>query len=193
VIAAANKNLSKEAEAGKFREDLFYRLNVAVVKIPPLRERKEDIESLACAFIQEFSRKLNKPAPQLDSDAKAFLEQLAWKGNVRELRNAIERVVLLNDSSIITKNHLAFLNGAVGKAPANAVPLNGEFVLYIPSKGIGMMDVLKDLILKTLDITNGNQVQAAKVLGITRSKLRYKMDQLRIKPEQKVYKIDGAR
>lgn len=192
VIAASNKNLSTEAEGGKFREDLFYRLNVAVVKIPPLRERKEDIESLAYAFIQEFSKKFSKPAPQLDSDAKAFLEQLRWKGNVRELRNALERVILLNDSPSITRNQLAFLNSSESKSLAHSAHLNGEFMLHVPPKGIGMAEVLKDLILKTLDITNGNQVQAAKVLGITRSKLRYKMDQLRIKPEQKVYKINSA-
>lgn len=192
VIAASNKNLSKETEAGRFREDLFYRLNVAVVKIPPLRERREDIEVLTYSFIQEFSKKFNKPSPQLEPGAKELLKRLPWKGNVRELRNALERVILLNDSSIITKNHLAFLNGSEGKVHTHALPLNGEFVLYIPPKGIGMMDVLKDLILKTLDITNGNQVQAAKVLGITRSKLRYKMDQLKIKPEQKVYRIEGS-
>lgn len=187
VIAASNKNLSKEAEAGRFREDLFYRLNVAVVKIPPLRERKEDIESLTYSFIQEFSKKFNKPMPKLEPGVKELLERLPWKGNVRELRNALERVVLLNDALTITKDHLAFLNGSEKKPSVPAGFSNGEFVLHIPAKGIGMAEVLKDLILKTLDITNGNQVQAAKVLGITRSKLRYKMDQLRIKPEQKVY------
>jgi DNA-binding NtrC family response regulator len=187
VIAAANKDLSKEVEAGRFREDLFYRLNVAVVKIPSLRERKEDIESLTYSFIQEFSKKFNKPAPQLEPGVKELLERLPWKGNVRELRNALERVVLLNDSSVITKNHLAFLNGSESKPIGPSAHSNGEFVLHVPNRGIGMAEVLKDLILKTLDITNGNQVQAAKVLGITRSKLRYKMDQLKIKPEQKVY------
>jgi len=189
VIAASNKNLAKEVDAGRFRGDLFYRLNVAVVMIPPLRERKEDIEALAYAFVQEFSRKFNKQTPQLEPDAKELLLRLPWKGNVRELRNAIERVVLLNDAAVITKNQLAFLGNDESREPNPAGLANGEFFLRVPAKGIGMTAVLKDLILQTLEITDGNQVQAAKVLGITRSKLRYKMDQLKIKSGQRVYSV----
>ncbi|HTY09816.1 MAG TPA: sigma-54 dependent transcriptional regulator [Bacteroidota bacterium] len=187
VIAASNRNLANEVEAGRFRGDLFYRLNVAVVKIPPLRERKEDIEALTYAFVQEFARKFNKQVPQIDPDVKEVLLRLPWKGNVRELRNAIERIVLLNDTPVITRNEIAFLSGDEGKGDGSARPENGEFILKVPAKGIGMSEVLKDLILKTLEITDGNQVQAAKVLGITRSKLRYKMDQLKIKSGQRVY------
>ena len=189
IIAASNKSLSKLVEAGKFREDLFYRLNVAVVKIPPLRERKEDIEALTFAFVQEFSKKFNKQTPQLEPEAKELLEKLPWKGNVRELRNAIERVVLLNDSAVITKTNLAFLSDGDSRLSMPTVGTNGEFLLRVPAKGIGMVEVLKDLILQTLDITQGNQVQAAKVLGITRSKLRYKMDQLKIKSGQRIYSV----
>ena len=191
IIAASNKSLSKLVEAGKFREDLFYRLNVAVVKIPPLRERKEDIEALTFAFVQEFSKKFNKQTPQLEPEAKELLEKLPWKGNVRELRNAIERVVLLNDSAVITKTNLAFLSDSDSRQSMPMVGANGEFLLRVPAKGIGMVEVLKDLILQTLDITQGNQVQAAKVLGITRSKLRYKMDQLKIKSGQRIYSVKG--
>ncbi len=191
IIAASNKSLSKLVEAGKFREDLFYRLNVAVVKIPPLRERKEDIEALTFAFVQEFSKKFNKQTPQLEPEAKELLEKLPWKGNVRELRNAIERVVLLNDSAVITKTNLAFLSDGDSRLSMPTVGTNGEFLLRVPAKGIGMVEVLKDLILQTLDITQGNQVQAAKVLGITRSKLRYKMDQLKIKSGQRIYSVKG--
>ncbi|HTX18079.1 MAG TPA: sigma-54 dependent transcriptional regulator [Bacteroidota bacterium] len=192
IIAASNKSLAKLVESGKFREDLFYRLNVAVVKIPPLRERREDIEALTYAFVQEFSRKFNKSTPQVEPEAKEFLERLPWKGNVRELRNAIERVVLLNDSQALTKNSLTFLGD--GAAPEMSVQglKEGEFLLRVPPKGVGMVDVLKDLILQTLEITQGNQVQAAKVLGITRSKLRYKMDQLKIKSGQRVYSVKGV-
>ena len=189
VIAASNKNLAKEVEAGSFRGDLYYRLNVAVVKIPPLRERTEDIEALTFAFIQEFSRKFNKPAPTLDKDVKERLLRLPWKGNVRELRNAVERIVLLNDTPIITKNDIAFLGSDDGKGPMTTVSEGTEFMLRVPPKGVGMTEVLKDLILQTLQITDGNQVQAAKVLGISRSKLRYKMDQLKIKSTQRVYSV----
>ena len=189
VIAASNKNLSKEVEAGTFRGDLYYRLNVAVVKIPPLRERKEDIEALTYAFVQEFSRKFNKQAPALDPDVKEILLRLPWKGNVRELRNAIERVVLLNDTPLITKNEVAFLGSDDGKGPSSANSSGNNFLLRVPPKGIGMNEVMRDLILQTLEITDGNQVQAAKVLGITRSKLRYKMDQLKIKSTQRMYSV----
>lgn len=189
VIAASNRNLSKEVEEGRFRGDLFYRLNVAVVHIPPLRERKEDIEGLTYAFVQEFSRKFNKPAPGLDPDVKERLLKLPWKGNVRELRNAIERIVLLNDSSVITQNDIAFLGSEESKGSTAAGTDGMEFFLKVPPKGIGMNEVLKNLILQTLQITDGNQVQAAKVLGISRSKLRYKMDQLKIKSEQRIYSV----
>lgn len=193
VIAASNRDLAKEVEAGHFREDLFYRLNVAVIKIPPLRERKEDIIQLTHAFIHEFGKKFVKAIPQISPEAQSLLQQLPWKGNVRELRNAIERVVLLCDGPVLRPEHFGFL-----KSPS--VPKNGEqkkgmngqsFMLEIPESGIAMREVLRDLILKTLTITNGNQVQAAKVLGITRSKLRYRMDQLNIEPEERSYKVSA--
>jgi DNA-binding NtrC family response regulator len=191
VIAATNRNLAKEVEAGRFREDLFYRLNVAVLRIPPLRERKDDIAPLAYSFIQEFSKKFNKELPKITNEAIQLLEQHPWKGNVRELRNALERVVLLSDAPAIGLEQFAFLRG-------NGIPVSAQygmsthqFMLQIPAAGIAMREVLRELILKTLAITTGNQVQAAKILGITRSKLRYRMDQLGIQPEQRSYKISA--
>ncbi len=121
-----------------------------------------------------------------------FLERLPWKGNVRELRNAIERVVLLNNVQILTPEHFAFLRAA------DAVPVTPDhfggrkFILEVPPKGIAMNEVVRELILKTLDIVGGNQVQAAKVLGLTRSKLRYRMEQLGIQPEQRSYRTTAG-
>lgn len=187
VIAASNKELLREVEEGRFREDLFYRLNVASVHIPPLRNRREDIGELATAFLGEFCRRFNRPMPQISPDALQYLESLTWKGNVRELRNALERVVLLNNVPVLTADHFAFLRTA-SNAPSTG-PGNGKsFVLDLPPQGIKMSEVMKDLILKTLDIVGGNQVQAAKVLGLTRSKLRYRMEQLGIRPEQRTYR-----
>jgi two-component system, NtrC family, response regulator AtoC len=187
VIAASNKELNREVEEGRFREDLFYRLNVASVRIPPLRNRKEDIGELATAFLSEFCRRFNRPISQVSPDALHYLENLTWKGNVRELRNAMERVVLLNNVPVLTSEHFAFLRMA-GNSPSFS-PGNGKsFVLELPPQGIKMSEVMKDLILKTLDIVGGNQVQAAKVLGLTRSKLRYRMEQLGIRPEQRTYR-----
>lgn len=193
VIAATNRDLAKEVEVGRFREDLYYRLNVAVIRIPPLRERSGDILQLTHAFVQEFCKKFAKPVPQINLEAQQFLQQLSWKGNVRELRNAIERVVLLYDVPAYRPEHFNFLKTTshtrkiYGKQNGNGQ----SFMLEIPEGGIAMKEVLRDLILKTLTITNGNQVQAAKVLGITRSKLRYRMDQLGIEPEERSYKING--
>ncbi|MBI3787329.1 MAG: sigma-54-dependent Fis family transcriptional regulator [Ignavibacteriales bacterium] len=193
VIAATNRDLAKEVEAGRFREDLFYRLNVAVIKIPPLRDRKEDIIQMTHAFVQEFCKKFVKPVPIISPEAQHVLQQLQWKGNVRELRNAVERVVLLYDVPILRPEHFGFLKSL--PSPTNGQRKNGtngqNFTLEIPESGIAMREVLRDLILKTLTITNGNQVQAAKVLGITRSKLRYRMDQLGIEPEERSYKISA--
>jgi len=190
VIGATNRDLAKEVEAGRFREDLFYRLNVAVVRVPPLRERKEDIAALAQAFLQEFSKKFTKPLPALSEEALQFLEQLPWKGNIRELRNALERVVLLNESTRLTPEHFSFLRAGANGASQKISPNGKTFVLDISPNGVEMKEVISALILKTLTITCGNQVQAAKLLGVTRSKLRYRMDLLGIQPEQREYKIN---
>jgi len=190
IIAASNRDLAREVEEGRFREDLYYRLNVASIKIPPLRSRKEDIGDFAHAFMKEFATRLHRPVPQLSPEALRYLEQLPWKGNVRELRNAVERVVLLNNVPVLTPEHFRFLkpgnnNGTMAVQTGSP---EHSFVLQIPPQGIHMSEVMRDLILKTLTIVGGNQVQAAKVLGLTRSKLRYRMEQLGIHPEQRSYK-----
>lgn len=195
IIAASNKNLHREVEEARFREDLFYRLNVAVVRIPPLRERREDIAMIANIFLNEFAVKFVKKVQSISPDALQLLEQYQWKGNVRELRNAMERVILLSDSETLTKDHFGFLRSA------NTIPIyptqwsgnmmDNNFSLMIPQNGISMKEVLRDLIMKTLSITSGNQVQASKILGITRSKLRYRMEQLGIQPEQRGYKVNA--
>ena len=188
VIAASNRELAKEVEAGRFREDLYYRLNVATIKIPPLRSRKEDISDLCMAFLNEFGGKFNRATPGISTEALHYLEQLPWKGNVRELRNAMERVVLLNNVPTLAPGHFAFLRSSNGPSQSFQASAGKPFLLEIPPQGIQMNEVVKDLILKTLEIVGGNQVQAAKVLGLTRSKLRYRMEQLGIHPEQRSYK-----
>jgi DNA-binding NtrC family response regulator len=193
VIAASNRDLAKEVEEGRFREDLFYRLNVASVKIPPLRQRREDIGPIAYAFIQEFSKRFGKSAPTLSPEALQLLETQPWKGNIRELRNAIERALLLSTGLVLTIEHFAFLTPSNRKSAPGTSNSNGignRYLLEIPSTGIPIGTVVRDLIMKTLTITSGNQVHAAKLLGLTRSKLRYRMDQLGIQPEQRAYKVN---
>ena len=176
VLAATNRNLKDEIEKGTFREDLYYRLNVARIEIPPLRERKEDIPVLAFSFLKEFTSKFNKNIKGIDPKALELLEQYKWKGNIRELRNVMERAALLIEEDELKEQHLQFLI-----EPSSAKPEDDDkFVLKIPPKGIQIDLVLRTLIQKTLKITNGNQVKAAKILGLSRSKLRYRMEQLDI-------------
>lgn len=187
VIASTNKDLKKEVEAGRFRSDLYYRLNVATIHLPPLRERKEDIPSLVINFIMEFNRKFGKNFTGVDDKAMEILQSYHWPGNIRELRNTIERITLIENDTKIRAEHLTHLQF---QKVESAVNDESEFVLKIPPTGVTMDKVLRELIIQTLKITNGNQIQAAKILGITRSKLRYRMEQLKI--EQKKI-ISGMR
>jgi two-component system NtrC family response regulator len=182
VLAATNRNLEEEVKSGNFREDLFYRINVAQILVPPLHERKEDIPLLAYSFLKEFSAKFGKVIKGIDSGAIAILESYPWKGNVRELRNVMERAVLLLEEDELKEEHLS----ALAEISAAKEIDEDKFVLRIPSKGVAIDLVLKTLIQKTLKITNGNQVKAAKVLGLSRSKLRYRMEQLGIEVTRNV-------
>lgn len=184
VLAATNRNLEDEVKKGNFREDLFYRLNVARVHIPPLRERKEDIAMFAYSFMNEFSMKFNRKMKGITPDAIELLENQTWKGNIRELKNAIERAMLLIDGDELKEQHFHFLKR--NENQQGQPEASDKFVLKIPHKGISIDVVVKNLILQTLEITKGNQVQAAKILGLSRSKLRYRMEQLGIEVTKKV-------
>lgn len=183
VLAATNKNLEEEVKKGNFREDLFYRLNVGNVTIPPLRERKEDIPILAYAFLNEFSLKFDKKIKRIDHAALEMLQNYYWKGNIRELRNVMERVTLLLEEDELKDRHFQFL---IPQGQTEIKHSKDEFILKVPSKGIKIEVVLRKLIEDTLKITDGNQVKAAKVLGLSRSKLRYRMEQLGIEVTRKV-------
>ncbi len=182
VIAATNKNLEEEVKKGNFREDLFYRLNVANITIPPLRERKDDIPFLAYSFVHEFSQKFGMNVNEISDEAIKLLTNYSWKGNIRELRNAIERAMLLmnEDERVLDVHYLSFLNVGEGGSDEQ------DYVLKIPKDGIKIDVVLKDLILQTLKLTNGNQLKAARILGLSRSKLRYRMEQLGIEVVKKI-------
>ena len=176
VLAATNRSLEEEVANGNFREDLFYRINVANVLVPSLKERTEDLPYLAYSFMMEFAQKFNKKVNSIDEKALDILRAHEWKGNIRELRNIMERVMLLTDDEVLKDYHFNFLVDKIESSEAQ----NDKFNLVIPPNGIKMEVVLKDLILKTLKITDGNQVKAAKILGLSRSKLRYRMEQFDI-------------
>lgn len=189
VIAATNQNLEKLVEEGKFREDLYYRLNVATIDLPSLRNRTDDIIPIATSFIKEFNTKFSKSISGFTPEAVQILQSYYWKGNIRELRNVIERVMLLESQSVISKESLAFLKPNSSPASLQTQlqkqkPIEletGEHLLHISKEGALWNNVVKDLILQTLKITEGNQIQAAKVLNISRAKLRYRIEQLNIK------------
>ncbi len=162
VIAATNKDLEKETEAGKFREDLFYRLNVVPIPIPPLRERKEDIIPLALSFINEYNRELKRSYKAISEKAAEALTQYTWPGNVRELRNVIERIMSLYDDQEINFNHLPL---EIQKPRKNKEELKLNSILSeedYPS----LEEIEKKYIQKVLEYTNNNKTQAAKILGI---------------------------
>lgn len=158
LVAATNKDLSVEVQAGRFREDLFYRLNVIELRIPPLRERKEDVPLLADFFLRRFVEKNQK---EVSGFSPAALERLCgydWPGNVRELENAIERAVVLTKSSVITEEDL----------PQHLVPTEGstQNTLVFPI-GTPLEEVERRMILETLRYTHGDKRLAAQLLGIT--------------------------
>jgi DNA-binding NtrC family response regulator len=152
--------------------------------LPALRERGDDILMIASNFIQEFNSKFGKNITGFSPDAAKILSSYPWKGNIRELRNVIERVILLGTEDIISKDSLSFLKSStianVPGANASIEIKDGQHYLKVSKVGAQMAFVLKDLIIQVLKITGGNQIKAAKLLGISRAKLRYRIEQLSI-------------
>ncbi len=169
IIAATIKNLDEEVREGKFRDDLFYRLNVLPMKIPPLKERKEDIPLLVDHFINKYSRELNKPIEEITADALNCLMNYGWNGNVRELENVIERAIVLTESSQIQVENLP---GDVQnpKEESKLNLLNDELSIKKASRYLEI-----DLIRKALQKTKGNHTHAAKLLEISHRALLYKI------------------
>ena len=177
VIAATNRSLEKLCENGQFRQDLYFRLATISIDIPPLRERKEDIVLLANYFMQICNKKYGKNFRRLSNNAIQVLLNHPWKGNVRELKNALERVALLEDGMEVKVTHLDFLAAAQKPpAPPKAAQDQGGFLpSAIPASGIRLDEVIKHLIGTAYQQTNKNQVQTAKLLGITRNTLLYRL------------------
>jgi DNA-binding NtrC family response regulator len=176
LLAATNRNLEDEVKNGRFREDLFYRLNVVELNLPPLRERREDILPLASRFIEDFA----KGRARFSETVAACLENYPWPGNVRELRNAMERAVLLSRSELILPEHLPNrVREVAGQAPpATASP--GAF------DSARLEEVERQAIMQTLRQHNFNRTETAKALGVSRRSLIYKLQRFR----ELGYKVD---
>ena len=170
VICATNRDLEELVERGEFRSDLFYRINVFPIEIPPLRRRREDIIPLAEHFIRRFREREPEGGELLTQGARRILLEHQWPGNVRELANAMERAVILAGDQVVTAEHLAFLK----PAPPPSV---GQWRL--PPEGISLEELEKELIRQALKMTNNNQSAAARLLRLTRSKLRTRLKQLK--------------
>jgi transcriptional regulator with GAF, ATPase, and Fis domain len=169
IVAATNRDLEHAIERGQFREDLFYRLNVFPIRLPPLRERREDILALTEAFLAELGQTLGRPPGGLSQDAKRALLEYHWPGNVRELRNLLERAAILSEGGLIVKDHFAFRAGpsGVSRTPAS--------VDAAPREIGDLKGVERDMIEKALVNAKFNKSQAAKALGITRAQLYVKL------------------
>lgn len=176
IIAATNKNLKAEVEAGRFRNDLFYRLKVIPILLPPLRERVEDIPKLAQFFIEKFNQEFKKSVTGISPEALELLNRYPWPGNIRELKNIIERVLILETGECIEVDDLPpEITQHVEEN--HAATLAEEF----PSTGLSLEDVEKELIRKALSMAQGNQTRAAELLGISRDTLRYRLQKFGLK------------
>ena len=174
VIASTNGNLEELAEEGKFRQDLLFRLNVYRIVISPLRHRQEDIIELAEFFIEKFARKSGRDVPTVTSSAQELLLNHHWRGNVRELRNVVERVVLFSKGNTIEKEHLSFIEST---APSR---FSAETV-QLPSSGIDLEEVEKSLLLQALKLAKYNKSKAAKLLHLTPPTFYYRLEKYDLK------------
>jgi two-component system response regulator AtoC len=177
VVAATNKNLREAVKEGAFRQDLYFRLNVIQILIPPLRDRADDIIPLTRFFIEHYNRKFKRNIEGVTPAAERLLATHDWPGNVRELRNAIERAMILEESALITPPSLPI---AISRPEAGTV-LPVPASAGVPGEGLSLEDNEKNLVVRALDKTNGNQTQAARLLRITRDTLRYKMKKFNLK------------
>jgi two-component system response regulator AtoC len=165
VIAATNRDLQQEVKAGRFREDLFYRLQVMPITLPSLRERRGDVALLAGFFIERFNKEFRKRVKGLSPAATDVLERYGWPGNVRELRNAIERAMLLADGECLQPDDFTTLTRTVSAA-----------AFLLPPEGVNLEDVERQLVVQALDRAGGNQTRAAQLLGMHRDQVRYRIE-----------------
>ncbi len=165
IIAASNTPLSEAIQNGTFREDLFYRLSVVPLELPPLRNRKEDIPFLIEHFLEKLSHKMKKPPPEISSEAINRLKEYPWPGNVRELEHAIERILILEDADIIQERNL----------PSYIIQQQGDLQIF-PEDPITLLALEKKYIAFVLKKTKGKKIEAARILGINRKTLSAKIN-----------------
>src|SRR6185436_5904606 len=172
VIAATNRDLEEEVKAGKFREDLFYRLHVMPLTLPPLRDRDGDLRLLVEHYVDRFNREFRKKVRGVNGEAMALLEQYRWPGNIRELRNAIERAMLLVDHDWLVPRDL----------PSLTRHAFSNWLFRLPPEGVNLDAVGRQLLVQALERSAWNQTQAGHLLRINRDQVRYRIEKFGLRP-----------
>lgn len=167
-LAATNRDLSKMVEDGRFREDLYFRLKVVPIHLPPLRERREDIPLLADHFLKEAAQRYGRPELRFDKDVFRYFQSYAWPGNVRELKHTIERLAVIAENDALSISDLPDNLTAATSAAANVL-------INLPDDGIDLEEVEREILRQALDKHGWNQTRTAQYLNITRSALIYRM------------------
>ncbi len=179
IITATNKDLEAEVKAGRFREDLFYRLNVVPIHLPPLRDRRDDIDLLVKFFLQQFNEKLNKTITGMEPGCLEALRGFGWPGNIRQLENVLERMILMSDGNVLTVEDLPLEMAPAGTfSDTGADGEAGSFKEIVKRQ---TQSVERELIEKALEETGGNVTKAAEKLGLSRKGLQIKMKELGLK------------
>lgn len=185
IIAASNRDLKTEGEAGRFRLDLYYRLSVIQIDMPPLRERGMDVLLLAEHYISEFSKRLRlrRPVRGIAPEVAAAFRRYQWPGNVRELRNVIERALILEEGDMITTATLpqGFNSESTTATASSAESVEGDgpgWKFNLPSEGLSLEEVELSLVRQAIEQSGGNQSRAAELLSISRDQLRYRLKKL---------------
>ena len=176
VVAATNRNLQEEVKHGKFREDLVYRLNVLPIALPPLRDRADDIPRLVAFSIDVYNTEFKKKVRGVTPDAMEQIKRHPWPGNIRELRNAIERAMLLSDGTMLDVNDFS-AGGAVAVRLGDAVEL--------PAGGLDLEQLERSLVVQALERTGWNQTKAAALLGLNRDQIRYRVEKFQLERSAK--------
>jgi len=171
VIAATNRTLEDEVKKGRFREDLYYRLNVLPIVLPPLRTRTDDIPALVHYFVDAYNREFRKRVRSVSDEAMRRLQMYGWPGNVRELRNAVERAMLLVEGDELTADQFPVASAAVSRL-TEAVAL--------PASGIDLEQLERSLVVQALERSGWNQTRAAALLGLNRDQIRYRIEKFKL-------------
>ncbi len=179
IIAATNADLPAMVASGQFRADLYYRLKVFTIEVPPLRDREDDVVVLAKHFVSIYRRKYRKPSVQLTDEARDFIRRYHWPGNVRELAHVLERAMLLTDGGMILPEHVALPQAVMGSARSSGTetPI-GEFT----KDGHKLEDLEREMVLRAVADADGNVSQAAKRLGLSRGALRRRLAKFGVTP-----------